>query len=426
MNEGVLPSSDHTQSFIPSEFADCFNLPNWKNQHSSDAYIFWRCLQQAHSISLMYSCYDNTGKALSPSRFISQVQYEWPYRNSNVLVSFEDIEIESNDGFTVEPTVVGSELNTDIVRNRISEKGLSATALNSWLNCNRKFYYRYLMGINELESLEFVIDGREEGNWLHLIMCFLYENDLNEVLDFSKIDRILSDVEFQSEKVFFKEFGHNQSHSHGDAVLIKEQIKRRIYEIIQCDRLSVPFQINAVEKEICISIEENGMIYKLCATFDRIEKINDKLCIIDYKTGSIDGFKLPGKLKNLCDDNNLPIIHALFDTSQRRDQKYFDYLTQAFLYILIYWKSSGCIEIPSFSWIAFERDKDMNRKSIDELLHCPISEVDLIAFESLLSNEILLMLSENSNFKLTENADTCKMCDYKSVCIKDLDGGITF
>ena len=77
-NEGMLPSGKSFNSFIPYDIRKEFNLPTYKDRDAVYAYHFYRLLQRASNIFLVYNTQnDDFGKG-ERSRFIYQIIQELP------------------------------------------------------------------------------------------------------------------------------------------------------------------------------------------------------------------------------------------------------------------------------------------------------------------------------------------------------------
>ncbi|MFB0907866.1 MAG: PD-(D/E)XK nuclease family protein, partial [Spirosomataceae bacterium] len=97
LNEGMLPSSNRNNSLIPYDAAIEFGLPVYRNQDAVMSYHFFRLLQRAKKIDLLYlqPSGGGVGGGNEPSRFILQIENELLKANPNITFSKPDAEITS-------------------------------------------------------------------------------------------------------------------------------------------------------------------------------------------------------------------------------------------------------------------------------------------------------------------------------------------
>jgi len=78
VNEGVLPSGKKLESLIPYDLRKGFGLPTYEHHDGIFAYHFYRAIQRAKNIYLLYNALtDGMGKG-EKSRFILQMESEKP------------------------------------------------------------------------------------------------------------------------------------------------------------------------------------------------------------------------------------------------------------------------------------------------------------------------------------------------------------
>lgn len=75
-NEGILPKGGHASSFIPYNLRLGFGLPTPEHMDALFAYYFYRLLQRAKNIKLLYTDITKGMSSGEMSRFLYQIKYE--------------------------------------------------------------------------------------------------------------------------------------------------------------------------------------------------------------------------------------------------------------------------------------------------------------------------------------------------------------
>lgn len=353
MNEGIIPPSRPFVTFIPFNLRRAFNLPTFIDQDSIYAYHFYRLLQRADNVWLLYNTELGNIGGGEKSRFLLQIEYELAATNMAEKIVLSNQIAGSpvrNYPFRQTPLKVAKEgdvaagLNyylADPLRPETEPSGrLTPTHLSTYITCPIQFYYKHIARLRELEQIEEAVDSRIFGDVLHKTMEFLYSDYGRRSIQAEDIDQILNNTALIERKIN-SAFRANKFEvpKEGKNLLLKKVLQRLIIKILETDRADTPFQIQGLEVDKYIADIElpNGLIIGLAGTIDRIDEVTDALSgekilrILDYKTGKItiiNNEKMMG--------NNFT---AYFD-------KYFtnsDYKAgfQTYMYAYLYWRHSG-------------------------------------------------------------------------------------
>jgi len=76
VNEDFIPAGKSDNSFIPFDIKREFKLPTYRERNAVFAYHFYRILQRAENIYLLYNTETGDLGGGDKSRFITQLQYE--------------------------------------------------------------------------------------------------------------------------------------------------------------------------------------------------------------------------------------------------------------------------------------------------------------------------------------------------------------
>jgi len=400
VNEGKLPSSSNDISFIPYNLRKGFGLTTVEHKNSIFSYYFFRILQRAENISLMYNTSTEGTSKGEMSRFMLQLLVETDLDINRFNLN-SNIELPQPFDISINKT---TEI-TDFIKNEIST--LSPTAINSYLDCSLKFYFKYIAKLKKKDEVSEDIDGSVIGNIFHHSAQAIYgkmieknngviESDvLNSwIKNKSEIEKIV-DYYFQKD-YFLTETADKAPEYNGQQLIIRNLLINFIKSLIQTDKKTAPITIIGLEKPVYkeISVESNEDLVKLKigGIIDRVDFTNGKTRVIDYKTGS----KSKEKLN----------IEELFLSSKTRLSHHFQIIFYS--YILKQTTKHDNIE-PNIFYLA----------SIFAENNTPVisvTENDIEKFENLLLDSVKDLLDNNKPFQQTTVTDRCKWCDYKKIC----------
>jgi len=296
VNEGVLPAVSASASFIPFTLREAFRLPSINHQESVYAYHFYRLLHRAENIAFLYNSDSEGLRSGEISRFLQQMKYDPSLKPELQNLSFE-IKNQSSIGAIIERTVehnlrLISRFSGDVAGKK---RYISPSAINTWLNCRMKFYYRYVNDLEEKERITDEIDPAKLGTLLHSAVKNLYEGFRGKVLGASVIDAILTD-KHKIANLIINAIRENFNRENDSVVAVNELIIRDVLmvfieRILQMDRMSAPLTIVSFEDLVCfpVSMQSEGNYLKLLVggKIDRVDIKDGTTRIIDYKTGRI-------------------------------------------------------------------------------------------------------------------------------------------
>nr|MDA3778655.1 PD-(D/E)XK nuclease family protein [Bacteroidales bacterium] len=205
MNEGIFPKVSTAMSFIPYNLRRGFNLPAIEYQDSIFSYYFYRLLQRAKNITLIYNSSSDGFQTGEMSRFIHQLKFETKHKIKHYNLSY-DINTKPQEKIIISKNEeIKAKLNNYIGEKSI--RSLSPSAINMYLTCKLKFYFRYIAGLKEQNNLLEEIDPPTFGNILHNTMEDLYTPFLNKIISKESIKSITPDtIENAINKALKKEF----------------------------------------------------------------------------------------------------------------------------------------------------------------------------------------------------------------------------
>lgn len=302
MNEGIFPQKKAANSFIPYNLRRGFGLPTYEHQDSVWAYHFYRLIDRASRVSLLYDTRSNGLQTGEVSRFVHQLHYHYEEPIQNKLIVY-NVSSSKTPALQVE--------KTDEVKFRLNafrkggNRAISASAVNTYLDCPLKFYFSVVEGIREEEEVNETIESDVFGSILHKVMEELYKPLCGKLVtaDLLKairkdtpvltgaIARAFAEIYFRTEVV---------RPLTGQNFLIGEMIRKYVEKVLERDGKLTPFRYLESEKKIdrLFTLTDKTEI-QLKGFIDRIDEVRDAVRIIDYKSGN--GTTLFTTIENLFD-----------------------------------------------------------------------------------------------------------------------------
>lgn len=410
LNEGALPSSGHKSSYIPYTIRKAYRLPTAEHQDAMYAYLFYRVLQRAENVYLFYNTETDVLGQGEKSRFLQQLLFEsgWEFEHRVLHTPIQPVAIRSIEIPKDEYARAGLLKLNEGNRNF---KGISPSALNAYVECPLRFYFKHIARIKEPDEVDDDLNARSFGLLLHHVMHKFYQG----ILEKNK-NNVIEPSDFAQEKQtierLISEYFANLSGEMGPVVyegqrlIVREMVISFIRAILRHDKAYAPFTMEGLEHKgllYYVPISHSPGQAVLGGTIDRIDKKGNVLRVIDYKTGG-------DKLK-------FESIESLFNGDGKRNKAAF----QTMLYALLYKANNdvaGREVIPGLLTRTnlFEETLQFGFTMDDEPFGNLMPHVD--KFEALLRNLLEEMFNPDVPFKQTKNTDNCEYCPYKQICYR--------
>ncbi|WP_297901835.1 PD-(D/E)XK nuclease family protein [uncultured Parabacteroides sp.] len=289
MNEGIFPQRKAANSFIPYNLRRGFGLPTYEHQDSVWAYHFYRLIERASRVSLLYDTRSNGLQTGEVSRFVHQLRYHYEVPIQDKLVVYN---VSSSK---TPPLAIPKK--EDIIRRldayrKGGTKAISASAINTYLDCPLKFYFSVVEGIQEEEEVNETIESDVFGSILHKVMEELYNPFRGKMVTADLLKAIRKDTPLLTgtiARAFASEFFKTEvvRPLTGQNFLIGEMIRKYVGKILERDGKLTPFTYIESERKIngLISLSDHSEI-RLKGFIDRVDEVRGAIRIIDYKSGS--------------------------------------------------------------------------------------------------------------------------------------------
>jgi hypothetical protein len=417
VNEDLIPSSKTSQSFIPFDIRRHFHLPTYQHKNSIYAYHFYRLIQRAKNINILYNTESDELGGGEKSRFVKQIQLELQKYNPAIDIK-EEILVTSplKTTFHLELTVPKTGNVAEMLM-RKAETGFSPTALNNYIQCSFKFYLHDILGLREDKEMEETIDAQVMGLAIHETLEKLYQPYKGLPLEKESIDNMLTVYQAILNEAFKKKFkgsdiayGRNLLLVRVASILVKKFLEKEKEVIADLKAEGKKIIVTYLEKfqtgGIKIEKEDTIIDIKLKGFIDRIDKVGEAWKIIDYKSGTVNPSTLKfsnwDELRNDPDLSKLVQLYtyALLFRDERNDKKSKISAGVVSLRKL----NEGFMQVPSIS----SADKDESF----------IEAVDLEAFTNILKEILEEIYDFNTSFKQTEDINRCENCDFVNICTR--------
>lgn len=416
MNDDNFPGSRASgSSFIPYGLRAAYGLPTPEHHEGVYAYYFYRLIQRARNIYMVYCSQSDEKSSGEASRYIRQLDYESgiPIRKIDFGV---DINLDTTRPFTIAKQ---GDVRTKLERFITDpEASLSPTALYRYIACPMRFYFASVARIRSEEEIAEDIDAPMFGTILHDAMKTLYEPLISapstaEAIAAITDEQIAAEVDRAINENYLHRNGATVADYGGNILLVRDIICRYIRAgVLAYDGAHPDFRVERAEHEVSTPFEfKSGdrtlqVVFK--GTADRIDVMDSGMVrVVDYKT-SAPHLEFDG------------VANLFNGTSAQRQTN----TIQTLLYSMMITRSERRAVVPALYYV-----RDLGREDYSPLLVEVISEnrkkvrrpVESYAayaeeFESHLAATLGEMFDFDTPFTQCADVDTCLYCDYADIC----------
>ena len=394
-NEDVFPHRSADNSFIPPEMRRAFGLPTLEYQDAVWAYYFYRLIQRAEKVWLIYDSRTEGLLSGEESRYIKQLEYAFGFNIRRFTATAP----------VAAPATAGPIPKTEDDVKTLREKRLSASALQNYLCCPAKFYYHTVKGLRTDDDVAESVDAAMLGTIFHEVMQKLYsgrksvsQEDIRQLLRDEKTLRGFVHEGIKNQMKVLDVEGRN--------LVVEEVLLEYVKGTLRHD-LSLlgaegaqAFRIIGLERYL--ETEING--FKFIGFADRIDSYRDgEVRIVDYKTGHVENDDIVITAKNAES-----VADKLFGESNTGRPKI---ALQMYLYGVFAHKN-----------ILRQGETVVNSVySVGKLLTTPLPDMpECPEFTTNVDGRLKALLDEIADtaipFRRTEDKFTCEHCDFRDIC----------
>lgn len=406
-NDNVFPDTENKPSVIPYSLRLAFGLPVIDHAIAEQFYLFFRLTQRCKTFHMLYDAQPGENHGGEPSLLLGLLKATLP---SSLYVESKPLKLPSpiipaEEDITVEKSPYVLEKLKQLL---CEDSGLSATALNTYLTCPLRFYFRYVAGLTEPRDLS-VWHPANFGTLFHAVMEKLYaplvgqphqwlKTEDVEVLKESLTDLVKASIAIMETGLLEKNYTLK-----GKNILLEHMLIKAVNALLEADKKRVPFRILATEKNLEATLATEHGNVKFRGKVDRVDETSDSLLLLDYKTG---GFSWKQFDPSFLED--------IFDEKKRSDYD---------------------VQIALYAWLLYQEFQGKNHKQISAHVYevrsliagddenLKVSEPEpmngyFLRLENQLKRVVSSILSSETPFHQTSNVKICSTCPYNSICRK--------
>ncbi len=399
-NEGIIPKSTAPESFIPFDIRSQFKLPLPKEKIDVFAYHFYRLLQFADNITLIYNSEADELGGGEKSRFILQLQDELAKVNNGIQLKEEILNIKLSDTGTALNILI--EKSPEILESisEQAERGFSPSALNTYIQCPLQYYFSKILRLSPPDTIDGSVEANTFGTIIHEVLEQIYMPFVGALIIPDLLKSRLKEADNLLAESFKKNL-NNADFSSGKNLLSFEVAKKYVKQFVEADVQNLkrkPENLIGLEQKLAASLKINEKEIRLKGTIDRIGRDSQEGAILlaDYKTGKVE-------------KKDLKIEDWETLVTEPKQSKAF----QLLFYTYLFQKNNPSTQqiVPGiFSMRAISSGfitASLPEGADDNLIP---------EFEKVLTEIISEIFDPQSPFIQTENKDACNWCDYKGIC----------
>lgn len=403
-NEGIFPRHNVSASFIPHELRRAFGLPTYAEQDAVWAYYFYRLIQRASRVWLVYDSRLEGVRSGEESRYIKQLEMHFGVRTRRHVAGVE----------LSRPDVEGDIPKTPEDVRVIRDMCLSASSLRSYLTCPAQFYYSRVKGLRPADEVSESLDAGMIGNVFHRTMQTLYSipggmvtrGYLLSILKDAKRVRGLVAKEICDELRADEVEGRNLVFEDIICKYVRQTVRR---DVELMDREGTDhIEILGLELKVK-DLEIDG--FRFVCIIDRLDRLRaGEIRVVDYKTG-----KVLDSDVDVTDDNAQERAETLFDAATAAKDRP-KIALQMYLY------DEAVQKAPSMHGYCAPEDRVLNSVySVTRLFAKPVEDKERSPrFAEETAGRLSALLREMSDtsvpFRRTSDRESCSLCDFKMIC----------
>lgn len=416
-SEGFLPAGSRAHSFIPFEIKREYGIPVTGDKDSIFAYHFYRLLQRAKNIHILYNTEPGDLGGGEKSRFIRQLQSELPRKNPSAKITELLMTLPPSTKVADDSIVV--EKNEPIMQRllQMAEKGFSPSALNTYKNCKLQFYFQNVEKLRENEEVEETLEADTFGTLIHAVLEELYKPLEGKEITSADIKAMQPRVAELTQKAFANVYKSEETAAGKNLISLK--IAQRYVERFlqqELDFVGTRHTVSLIKTEQKLVGTHHGVSLpdgmslpngvSLRGTADRIDMVNGIIRVIDYKTGKAAAKEIT--IKDFADLAFSPDLNKAF---------------QLFFYAWLYSKSEegqGMVSKGIQAGIISFKDLSAGVKALKldtgDLKTDLLDKNSFALFENALHILLTDVFSPQAAFTQTDDLKICSYCSFAGIC----------
>lgn len=418
-NEGVFPHRSVSSSFIPPELRKGFGLPTYEYQDAVWAYYFYRMIQRAERVWLLYDSRTEKMKSGEESRYIKQLRYHFRLPMQQSVAKSKITRAFASDAI-VKPADFAE---------RLKSFRFSASSLKSWLSCPAQFYYSKIERLEPEAEVAESLDATMLGRVYHGTMQALYLGeaamDPAFPMDGESVAESIRKGTLRPMKEVTADYLEKWSGR-------KDAIRERIWSLVREELHStevvgrnlviadiiLQYVLKTLEKDRAL-LKERGTDrfrilglelprswefegYRFFGVIDRLDSFADgEVRIVDYKTGKVEQADV-----DIHGGNAEKVVSLLFGPDNETRPKI---ALQLFLYDMYMAEETRGSRVFNVVYPAAKLFSDDIRSAE---VCTEFQDLMRVKLKELLAD----MADPDKPILRTDSSKTCKYCDFKIIC----------
>jgi len=389
-NDDILPGNKGHDVLLSLKVREALGISTYRDREHVAEYYFDILLKGAKEVHFFFL---QEGKK-EKSRFIEKLLWEYQQRDKKTDPD-DYIQTVRYKIQLANSTPSPIPKRTEVVE-YLKSFSYNATALDTYLRCQLKFYYRYVLNLQERDEVTGEVDQADIGTFVHSVLAKYFaqlrgKTLTNDLLKVSQLDRIVDEH-------FKATYRDNPA-----GYLLRKQIRLHLNDfILQYQRPLLNQDITILDLEMKLQSTISGRQFN--GTLDRVERRGEKVYVLDYKTGN------NGKYTK--------INFKKLDIGERESWSEAIGSLQLPLYAMLYSKTTGkpLKEIvPAYLFLGKQEiDETIEQGLFDEADSSEEKFAMLEKIVSLLLNEITNI---DHSFEPTAHFEReCRNCAFKYIC----------
>ena len=422
VNENTLPAPKRHESLMPYDVLRQFGLPTYAETEGAMAYNFYRLLQRAKRVNLLYVLPSDTYGSGEKSRFILQLQNDLALRNPRIR--FRDltavVEQKQTKKYDEDIVIQKDEQTLEQLKKEL-QRGLYPSHLNMYINCSLQYYFSRIAKIREMDEVEEQLGADQFGTIVHQVLEDFFRpfEQSGKPIEKQHVEQMLVQLPGQVELEFKKTTRGATPERGMNYLLFKvavQVLEKYLEGLKESDEL--PLYVLRLEEQLeavlPVQVGDEVIPVKIAGKADRIDLTGHELRVIDYKTGKVERNQLVVKPEE---------VELHFTTDPKYDKArqlwLYQYILQRILQqnpqtILRNGQHVALQSIKPKSGILSFRNLDAGVLSAIY----PFDDDFVAASEELLSDFVRRMLDPEEPIRKTKDLEVCQYCPYRGICAR--------
>ena len=401
------------KSFLPYGLRYGFEIPTAEHHEGVYAYYFYRLIERAENLYMLYSSAADDKSTGEPSRYIRQIEYETDFK-----IDYTNVGVEVSLAESCDIRVEKNEEVFDKLLRFTRDKGLSPTAFSTYVKCPLKFYFNVVERLRPEDELEESVDNMTFGNIFHEAADLLYSqikgdaDPASRLVEMRKRGEVEKCVDRAIATIYFGDKSGELTQELGGELLIIRNIVREYLgsNLLNYDIRNSDFVVAETESDLKmtmpIEVRDEKFNVLLAGRADRIDSLNNGLMrVIDYKTG-----------KPRLNYNGVEALFCGEPIATKRESN----IINTLLYSMMLSHERGRDVRPELYYVGSMVHDDYSSRfveTIDRKSRTLEAYSEVAAeFEDRVVSTLQEMFDRTISFKQCEDNSACKYCDYQTIC----------